>query len=160
MYNLSEKQFKPCVIFISLEFIPILVLLIVALILDFSISILIVFLFLLSMYIFLIVLFKKLYVKENSNLILYDNKMVINYPNINNCNNVLEINYDDIIKLEYFRLFSIVSWFQLFYSWVLPKCVYITYEENYDVRCELMGHMDLKDVKKIAIEKGIELKIK
>ena len=79
MYNLSEKQFKPCIIFISLEFIPFLVLLIVALILDFSISILIVFLFLLSMYIFLIVLFKKLYVKENSNLILYDNKMVINY---------------------------------------------------------------------------------
>ena len=160
MYNLSEKQFKPCIIFMSILFLPLISSLIVVLILHFTICVLIVFLILLSLYVFLIILFRKLYNKENTNLILYENKMVINYPNVNNCKNSLELNYDDIIKLEYYRLSSIVSWFQLVYNYVLPKCVFITYDKNYDVRCELMGHMDLKDIKKIANEKGIKLIIK
>lgn len=159
MYNLSEKQFKPAVIFLSIIFSPLLLGVLAVLIFNFDMIALIIFLMLLLVYIILIIFYKKISNNKNHNLIIYDCKMVINYPNFNNMKHVLEIDYNSIIKLEYYKISSLVSWFQLL-NGVVPKCVFITYIKNGIEVCELMGHMDLNDIKKITNDKNIKLVIK
>ena len=159
MYNLSEKQFKPAVFFLSIIFFPLLLGVLAVLICNFDMIILIIFLMLLLVYITLIIFYKKISNNKNHNLIIYDCKMVINYPNINNMKHILEISYDSIIKLEYYKITSLVSWFQLL-NGIVPKCVFITYIKNGKEVCELMGHMELNDIKKIANDKNIKLIIK
>ena len=159
MYNLSEKQFKPTIIFLSIIFYPLLLGVLAVLISSFDIMILIIFLMLLLVYVVLIIFYKKISNNKNHNLIIYDCKMVINYPNINNVKHILEISYDSIIKLEYYKITSLVSWFQLL-NGIVPKCVFITYIKNGEEVCELMGHMELNDIKKIANDKNIKLIIK
>ena len=159
MYNLSKKQFKPAIIFLSIIFYPLFLGVLAVLICNFDIIILITFLMLLLVYIILIIFYKKISNNKNYNLIIYDCKMVINYPNIKKMKHVLEIYYDSIIKLEYYKISSLVSWFQLL-NGVVPKCVFITYIKNGIEVCELMGHMEFKDINKIANDKKINLIIK
>ena len=159
MYNLSEKQFKPAFIFLSIIFYPLLLGVLAVLICDFDIMILIIFIFLLLVYIILIVFYKKISNNKAHNLILHDCRMVINYPNINNMKHVLEIYYESIIKLEYYKMTSLISWFQLL-NGVVPKCIFITYIKDGKEVCELMGYMDLKDIIKIANDKKIKLLLK
>jgi len=159
MYNLSEKQFKPAIIFLSIIFCPLFLGVLVVLSCNFDIMILSIFLILLLIYVLLILFYKKISNNKNHYLIIYDSKMIINYPNINKIKHVLDINYENIIKLEYYKITSITSWFQLL-NGVLPKCIFITYIKDGKEVCELMGHMELKDIKKIANDKKIKLIIK
>lgn len=159
MYNLSEKQFKPAIIFLSIIFYPLFLGVLAVLICNYDISILIIFLLLLVAYIVLIVFYKRISSNKAHNLILEDCKMVINYPNINRMKNTLEIYYDSIIKLEYYKMTSLISWFQLL-NGVVPKCIFITYVKDGKEISELMGYMDLKDIKKISNDKKIKLIVK
>lgn len=152
MYYLDEKQFKPAIIFTSIIICPMLIGLIAVLIFSFDIAILIIFVSILLIYIFLITLFKKISKNKQHYMILSDDKLVINYPNINKNKNTLEIFYKDIICFEYYRIYSLLGWVQVL-NGVFPKCVFITYENNYEEVCELLGYMNISDIKKIAVFK-------
>ena len=162
-YNLIEKQFKPMVIFLSMFFYPFFLVGIVALFLEFNIGVLLVLLMFILAYIGFIMLVRKECNNKNYYLIIHDNKIEINHPDEHKTKKVVEICYEDIIQLEYYRLCSIISWVQMFLGGSCPKSVYITYNKykgfEKDV-CDLVGYMDLQDIKKIAMDKNIKLVIK
>lgn len=123
---------------------------------NFDIIILIIFL---SIYVFLILFFRKISNNKNHHLIVHEEMMEINYSNDNKVKYSLTINYDDIIKIEYYKLFSIFSLLNLI-NGVVPKCVFVTYTKYVEEVCELIGHMDLQDIKKITNDKKIKLIVK
>ena len=45
----------------------------------------------------------------------------------------------------------------MLYSYVFPKCVYITYKIGEEEQTKFIGYMDLKDIKQIANDKNIKL---
>ena len=159
MYNLSNKQFKPSIIFISIIFFPIFFGLIAVLTFNFDIFIFVVFLFVLLFYILLIMLYKKISNNKNHYLVIHEEMMEIHYSNGKKISQSLTINYNEIIKIEYFRMSSIISWLQVI-NGVVPKCVYVTYTKFGKEDCELIGYMDLKDIKKLTNDKKIKLIVK
>ena len=57
--------------------------------------------------------------------------MEIVYPNIGSGKGKINIEYDKIIRFEYYKITSIRAWLQL-YNYVTPQCVYITYTDDDD----------------------------
>lgn len=70
----------------------------------------------------------------------------------------LNLQFDQIVKFEYYRISSIKGWLMLF-SYTLPKCVYITYNAEDKVQKKFIGYLDLKDIKEISSRVGVELRI-
>ena len=61
----------------------------------------------------------------------------------------LNLQLNQVIKLEYYRINSIRSWLMLF-SYIFPKCVYLTYTVNEKEQTKFIGYLDIKDVKDIS----------
>ncbi len=159
MYYLNEKEFKPMLIFLSVIFLPFIVLLGIIMFLDFRLIILAIAVILLIVYILLILVLRKSSKNRENYLLIHEDMFEIYYPNIGEGTHKLKINFCDIIEIKYYKITSIRGWFQIL-GYVGPKCTYITYKKYGKKITELMGFFDLRDIKKITNEKGIKLIIK
>lgn len=65
---------------------------------------------------------------------------------------------ENVIKLEYYKLFSVKSWL-LLYNYVLPHSLYITYEFEGKEICKHIGYPNFRDINRMCLDVGIELKI-
>lgn len=159
MYYLNEKEFMPLVIFLSVIFVPPLILLFIVLFFEFELVLLLTTVGVLLIYIFSIIISKKATNAEGHYLIVHDDSFEICYPNIGNGTHALNVKFSDVIEIEYFRITSIRGWCQLL-GYVVPKCTYITYLNNGIKTTDLIGFFDLKDIKSITSKNGIRLKIR
>ena len=158
MISLSFAQFKPMAILISVAFLPFIIFGSIFVLLQRNIGAMIVFMSLSCVYALCMVICRKCVKSEKYYLMLHERYLEIVYPNIGSGKGKVNIEYDKIIRFEYYKITSIRAWLQL-YNYVLPQCVYITYTDDEKEKCELMGYMNLEAIKKISAEYGVELKL-
>ena len=158
MYYLENKQFKPAMILFGIPFIPSIIGLIIANIMVFEIELLIVLLLVLVVYITIVLILWKISKRKNHYLLLKNDEIEIVFHDFFNGKTKLELPYNKIKNIEYYRITSLKGWLMLF-SYVFPKCVYITYEINGEEQTKFIGYMDYKDVKEVAKNNNIEIKI-
>ena len=158
MIYLNSAEFKPFVILISVAILPVIISLLILNLFAFRISLLVILMMIVVGFVVAILVVynnsktKKYYLK------VHKTHLELKYPNIGNGRNELKVEYENIIRLEYYKITSFRAWLML-YNYVLPKCVYITYTENGNVINELIGYMNYDDVKKISENNVIELKV-
>lgn len=70
----------------------------------------------------------------------------------------IELQFDEIIQFEYYRMNSIRGWLMLF-SYIAPKCVFLTYNVKGNKQTKFIGYLDIKDVKEISKITNSGLKI-
>lgn len=157
MYYLEQKQFKPAMILFGIPFIPCIIGLIVANVILFKVELLIILLTVLSVYLTIVFILWKLSKRKNHYLLLKKDGLDISFHDFTNGKVQLELSFDQITKIEYYRINSLKGWLMLF-SNVFPKCVYITYNINGKEQTKFIGYMDIKDVKEVA-NNNIKLKI-
>ncbi len=153
MIYLNKTLFKPYVLFISIFIVPIIIMLIVSCILLNKISIYVILCCFIFIYIFVILIskkesnIKKYYLKVN------EDSLEILYPNITKNEEILTINFDNIEKIEYYKMNSIKALFFSFISrTVLQKAMIITYYENNEKKENLIGYAELANIKEICKE--------
>lgn len=158
MYYLSGKEFVPISILLSLFFVPVIIGSFIQFVKYLDLKMFLLFLILMFIYILLLlILYKILNIKKY--YLLIEDKITIHYPNINK-NNCIKLEKDEICYIEYYKLFSIRSWFLLFYNYVFPKAVFITYGKINKTKTIFIGYLNYKDIVDISRKIGIEPKIK
>lgn len=158
MYYLEQKQFKPAMILFGIPFIPCIIGLIIANILLFKIELLIILLIIIGVYLTIVIILWKLSKRKNHYLLLKDNIIELEFYDSISGNVILKIQFDEIVRFEYYSISSIKGWLMLF-SYVLPKCVYLTYNSNGVEQTKFIGYLDIKDIKEISKKTNSELKI-
>lgn len=149
MYYLDQKQFKPTMILFGIPFVPCIIGLIIANIMLLKIEWLIMLFIILSIYLIIVIISWKLSKRKNYYLLIKDNIMELNFYDSINGKTKLELQFGEVIKFEYYRINSIRSWLMLF-SYIFPKCVYLTYTVNKKEQTKFIGYLDIKDVKDIS----------
>lgn len=105
------------------------------------------------------------YIKKESNIKKYylkvkEDSLEILYPNITKNEEILTINFNNIEKIEYYKMNSIKSLFFSFISrTVLQKSMIITYYENNEKKENLIGYAELAVIKEICKKCKINLVI-
>ena len=158
MYYLEQKQFKPAMILFGIPFIPCIIGLIIVNIMSFKIELLIMLLIILGIYLTLVIILWKLSIRKKQYLFIEDKVMKLEFYDSINGKTKLELQFDEIIQFEYYRINSIRGWLMLF-SYIFPKCVYLTYNVNGDEQTRFIGYLDIKDVKEISKITNSDLKI-
>lgn len=158
MYYLEQKQFKPAMILLGIPFIPCIIGLIIVTIMSFEIELLIMLLIILGIYLIMIIILLKLSKRKKYYLFIEDNVMRLEFCDSINGENKLELQFDEIIQFEYYRMNSIRGWLMLF-SYIAPKCVFLTYNVNGNKQTKFIGYLDIKDVKEISKITNSDLKI-
>ena len=158
MYYLEQKQFKPAMILFGIPFIPCIIGLIIANIMLLKIELLIMLFVILGSYLIIVIILWKLSKRKNHYLLIKDNVMELEIYDSIYGKTKLELQFDEIIKFEYYRITSIRGWLMLF-SYIFPKCVYLTYNVNGEEQTKLIGYLDIKDVKEISKITNSDLKI-
>lgn len=158
MYYLERKQFKPAMMLFGIPMIPCIIGLIISMILQFETKDLICLLVIIGIYLIIAVIFWMLSNRKRYYLSLKDDIMELKFCDVFNGETRLELKFDEIIKFEYYRINSIRGWLML-YSFILPKCVFLTYNENGESQTKFIGYLDLKDVKYLSKITNSELKI-
>ena len=159
MIYLSIGFCKPMVILFSITLLPLSIACGILVFLDYRIELLIVTALLILAYVLIILVIYKcskskayyLYVDEN-------NLLSIVYPNISK-ENEIKLNIDCVVKIEYYSILSIKSWF-LLHNYVCPQCAYITYFSDGKKSCKLMGYPSLKRLRELCTKSNITLDIK
>ena len=60
------------------------------------------------------------------------------------------IPFSQIIQVDYYRMGSIISWFLCLHSFVLPRCVFVTYTETTgEEKTVLLGYILKKDAESL-----------
>lgn len=157
MYYLDEKQFKPAMILFGILFIPSIIGLLIFNIVNFEIGLFILLLAFLFIYIGIILIVWKTSKRREHYLLLNDEGVEIVFYDSLDGKKKLELSFCQIKKIDYYRINSLEGWLVLF-SFIYPKCVYITYTINGEEWTKFIGYMDYKDIKGIAKNK-IMLKI-
>lgn len=156
MIYLNSAQFRPLAIIISLTMLPLVFSIGVLTIIDFRIEILLIFLIFLVSYLIVIFMIYKNSLSNKYYLNANNEYIEIKYPNVGGMSGELVVDYDNIIKIEYYKISSIKSWLMLF-NYVCPDCAYITYKHNNKEICEHIGYAKYKDLRALCNEKGINL---
>ncbi len=159
MFYLSKNQFKPLAVLSSIGLVPLIVGFSYCAWNDFKMEIFIVLLFLLCLYCFIIILSYKISQTKKYYALTNNEQLEIHYPNVGIRNeDVIRVNVEQVVKLEYYRMTSIKSWFLLVNA-IVPQCTFITYVEGGREFCGLIGYPSYDDVKKLADECGITMKV-
>lgn len=158
MYYLEQKQFKPSMILFGILFIPYIIGLIIANIMLFEIELLIILLMIIGIYLTIVIIFWKLSKRKEKYILIKDNIMELEFLDFISGKTKLELQFDEIIQFEYYRINSIRGWLMLF-SYVLPMCVYLTYSVNGKEQTKFIGYLDIKDIKEISKITNTDLKI-
>lgn len=158
MYYLEQKQFKPAMILFGIPFIPCIVGLIIANIILFKIELFILLLVIIFIYVIAVMSFWKLSRRQNHYICVKESNIELEFCDFVNGETKLELQFNQITKFEYYKITSIRSWLMLF-SYVFPKCVYITYILNGEEQTKFIGYLDAKDIREISNKINTELKI-
>lgn len=159
MIYLNKGSFVPKVILISIIFAPITIACTLSFLGDFQLPI---FMFFLTSLVFYCVGILLAYINSKSKKYAIqeaEGKVIINYPNLYRGSQELVINHDSIVKMEYYRLFSIRSWCMM-YNYVLPQCLYLTYICDGKCICNHIGYPDYREICNLCRTLDIELTIK
>ena len=157
MIDLEKKGLKPIIIFLSTMFLPVIISLIICLINDFDITILIITIVILLLFIIIIYICFNIFNKKNKLMKITKIGFEINLYKSGKLIHTGLIKFNEIDYLIYYRITSIMGWFALF-SYISPKSVIVVYKKN--IQNELLGYMDLKDIKKISKESNVKLIVK
>jgi len=158
MYYLEQKQFKPAMILFGIPFIPCIIGLIIANVLSFKIELMIMLLIIVGIYFIIAIILWKLSKRKNHYILLKENLIELEFCDFISGQVKLELQFDEIIKFEYYRINSIRGWLMLF-SYLFPKCVFLTYCINGKEETKFIGYLDIKDIKEISKNTNSELKI-
>ncbi len=158
MYYLDEKQFKPAMILFGIPFIPCIIGLIIVNVLLFEIKLLIMLLIIIGIYLTIVTILWKLSKRKNHYLLLKDNEIELEFFDSIKGKIKLEVQFDEIVRFEYYRINSIKGWLMLF-SYIFPKCVYLTYNSNGEEQKKFIGYLDIGDIKEVSKKTNSELKI-
>lgn len=159
MVYLNKGSFAPKVIIITIIFVPIIIACTISFYFEFQLSIFILFLTGLASYCVGILL---AYLSSKSNKYAMREtrgKIIINYPKLNRESQELILNRDTIVKMEYYRLFSIRAWCML-HNYVLPQCLLLTYVCDGEHICKHIGYPDRHEICKLCRTLDIDLVIK
>ena len=129
-----------------IPFIPCIIGLIIANILLFKIELLIMLSIIIGVNLIIVIILWKLSKRKKHYLLLKDNEIK------------LEVQFYEIVRFEYYRINSIKGWLMLF-SYIFPKCVYLTYNSNGEEQKKFIGYLDIGDIKEVSKKTNSELKI-
>ncbi len=158
MYYLEQKQFKPAMILFGIPFIPCIIGLIIANLLLFKLELLIMLSIIIGVYLIIVIILWKLSKRKNHYLLLKDNEIELEFVDSIKGKIKLEVQFDEIVRFEYYRINSIKGWVMLF-SYIFPKCVYLTYNSNGEEQKKFIGYLDIGDIKEVSKKTNSELKI-
>ena len=160
MIYLNKGAFKPMLILISIILLPLSISCLLLTIYDFRVQTFIISLAMLFVYFCTILGIYKHSKTSKYYLTLQDNTyMLINYPNVSSNMQPLKLNYNEIIKMEYYKITSIKAWCLLI-CYVCPQCVYITYAQNGKEESRLIGYPKFEEIRALCADLGIDLIIK
>lgn len=156
MIYLNKAILKPLSIFISVIFIPSIILITICCFLIKEIQVFII----LCCFVLAYILAMCLTIKESRNKKYYlkvnNDSLEIAYPNLTRKDEVLSVRFIDIEKIDYYKITSFVSWLALI-QMQCPKALFITYHINNRKEEKAIGHAELIDIVKICKEKEIKL---
>ena len=159
MIYLNKGCFKPMLILMSVILLPISIACLFLTIYDFQVKLFVISLVMFFVYFCVILGLYKHSKSRKYYLTLQDNTYIlINYPNISNMQ-TLELNCNEIIKMEYYKITSVKAWFMIF-DYVGPQCVYITYAKNGKEESRLIGYPKFEEIRALCADLGIDLFIK
>ncbi|MBS5853550.1 MAG: SoxR reducing system RseC family protein [Bacilli bacterium] len=158
MYYLEQKQFKPAMILFGIPFIPCIIGLVIANILLNKIELLVILSIIIGVYLIIVSILWKLSKRKNHYLLLKDHEIELEFYDSFNGKIKLEVQFEEIVRFEYYRINSIKGWLMLF-SYIFPKCVYLTYNVNGEEQTKFIGYLDIRDIKEISKKTNSELKI-
>ena len=158
MYYLEQKQFKPAMILFGIFFIPCIIGIVIANILQFKIELLIILSIIIGVYLIIVIILWKLSKRKNHYLLLKDHEIELEFYDSINGKVKLEVQFEEIVRFEYYRMNSIKGWFMLF-VYTFPKCVYLTYNASGKEQTKFIGYLDIGDMKEISKKTKSELKI-
>lgn len=159
MYYLEEKQFLPLVLLFSVVFVPIIIGLMVINIVSYNTTSLVILLCCLIAYGLIIFAIWKVSRKKKHYLLLKEQSIEVVYHDIYKGTTKLELSYDQIVQLEYYRLFTI-RWIGLLHSSLVSQCVFMTYMNNGNQIERHIGYMNYRDAKEITQKLKIRLVVK
>ena len=113
-------------------------------------------------YALLIFLIYKLSKSKKYYLIVQEDEVIINYPNLSQEGKEKRIAKSDIVEFVYIRLYSIKGWlFSLLDLTTLVPCsVTIFYNENGEEKSHVIGHLKAKEIKKLCEDNNFVLKMR
>lgn len=157
MFYLEKKGLLPLLILLHSVMLPLFGVLIAILITEFSIPNLLIALFFVFFYLSILLAMLKETSTHKYYLTIKDGIFEIVYPRVKKGDKLI-IASNEIIQLEYYKLFSLVGWLDAFGGGAMTKFVLITYinDDGEKVR-RGMGYLDYKDILSIAKENHIRL---
>ena len=154
MINLSQKEFLPQFILISLLFIPSIVAIFVATIVEYDLKKLILFLSFLVIYL-IVYLFLKSFFKKNRRFLLKKEDKIKVFNNYKGKPSLdFEIDIQDISFIEYLNIISVKGWVYSLISYHVPKCVFITLNNG---RQLFLGYLNISQVEEIFQQVNIKI---
>jgi len=162
-YDLDRSMFISASVFFSIIFLPMIAMCVVGLCIEFVRGILVSALGLFALYAALMIYLWLSSHKHKNYLLLRDGEVEIIYTDASNSKTKhMYLQYDQIRRIEYYRLHSLLSWLQLAANYILPMCVFVTYVsdadgEEYSAR---IGYLRHREVKQIAEQTGIGVKFR
>ena len=164
MIYTNAGLFKPLFILISVIFIPLLTLGITSTIFGYKIEFLIGTLMILLFYLVSIFGIYRYAKSKKHYTIINENSITINYPS--SCVDLNDLTYDyqeitihfnDIIRIEYYKILSLKSWFILPFNFLCPQCAFITFHYNDEELYKHIGYLNYNDIKKLCDKLQINL---
>ena len=155
MIFLNAGILKPELVFTSIISFPIIALSLIATFLDFQIKFLVTSLSIVILYSAIVFFIYKASKSKKYYIYLEGDFLIINYINMH-CS---KINIGNISKVEYYKMSSVKNWI-LLHSYVLPQCVFITYQNDGVEVCDNLGYPQLNEIKKLCTDAGINFVIK
>jgi len=155
MIFLNAGILKPELIFINIISLPMIALSLIATFLDFEIKFLVISLSFVILYFVIVFCIFRTSKSKKYYLYVENNSLISNYPNMH----CPKINIENIVRIEYYKISSLKNWF-LLHSYLLPQCVFITYQNDGVEVCDNLGYPRLNEIKKICTDAGINFVIK
>lgn len=160
MYLLEPKKFKPLFVILSVPFIVIGIILLIAGLTRFEMEMIFYLLILLAIYLVITFILWKSTRDESKYLEFKDNEIqIVSNYGLNEKYDIIKIPYDKIIHMEYYKIISLKSLLTMAHAYTIPNCVYISHNDNKNSRVEniFIGYLNYKDVKEISKKYNIKL---
>lgn len=158
MYYLRPREFLGLAIICSILFVPIIIVSIILCIISFEIKALIILLVSFAIYLLIMFICWKVTRNKDCYLLVKENGLEMVIEGLSG-KEKLELKYNQIIKIEYYKITSITNWIFVFFQFFCIRCAYITYIANAEEVTKLIGCLSYKEIKEIAQKTNIKLKV-
>ena len=149
MIYLNTGVFKPMMIIISIIYFPIAIASAFILFSELRLEIIVVSVLLFVFYLFCSFGIYKHSVSKKYFITTNNDYITIKYPNIGTQELTLKSN--QILKIEYYKLSSIVAWYNLC-NYICPQCVFITFIYDGKEMCKHIGYPNFDEISKLCAE--------